>query len=310
MLGISFYYTLLFLYLMPHSDIKSYGLLEKFDLQTRVKLIAEVQHQIQDLYNQVIVIKYGGSTFKTKNFGNTVLDDISILHKSGVKPIIVHGGGPSITEETKLRGIKAKFIDGLRVTDKKTLDITEMVLSGKVNKSIVGLLNSYGIAAVGLSGKDGKTIVAKKKKYKKDLGFVGEIIRINPKVIEFLISNNYIPVISPIGIGEDNVTYNINADTVAAAIAISIGATRVLFLTDVGGIMKDGKLLSTVTFNEVTNLIKTGVISGGMIPKIEAMMECFKGNVNKVYIANGNYLHPIIGELFSSTGVGTMVVRS
>ena len=296
--------------MMPHSDIKSYGLLEKFDLQTRVKLIAEVQHQIQDLYNQVIVIKYGGSTFKTKNFGNTVLDDISILHKSGVKPIIVHGGGPSITEETKLRGIKAKFIDGLRVTDKKTLDITEMVLSGKVNKSIVGLLNSYGIAAVGLSGKDGKTIVAKKKKYKKDLGFVGEIIRINPKVIEFLISNNYIPVISPIGIGEDNVTYNINADTVAAAIAISIGATRVLFLTDVGGIMKDGKLLSTVTFNEVTNLIKTGVISGGMIPKIEAMMECFKGNVNKVYIANGNYLHPIIGELFSSTGVGTMVVRS
>ena len=286
------------------------NILDRIELKERTQLVAEVQKIMQQFYNQIIVIKYGGSTFKTDSFESNILDDISILHKSGVKPIIVHGGGPSITEETKLRGIETKFVDGQRVTDEETLNLTEMVLSGKVNKNIVGRLNNFGIDAVGLSGKDGKTIIAKKKYHKEqDIGFVGEIVKINTKMLEFLLTSNYVPVISPIGIGEDNQTYNINADNVAAAIAISVGATRVLFLTDVAGLMDGDKLISTITHEEVKKLIKKRVITGGMLPKVEAMMECFKGNVNKVYIVSGKHKHPIIGELFSRVGVGTLVIR-
>lgn len=287
-----------------------FNLLDTIELSQRTQLIANIQHIIQDLYNEVIVIKYGGSTLEVKNFENTVLSDISILQKAGIKPIIIHGGGPSISEESKLRGLKPKFVDGHRITDKETLSLAEMVLSGKINKNIVGKLNSYGIAAVGISGKDGKTMIAKKKLiHGQDIGYVGEIIKVNTKMVEFLLNNNYVPVISPIAIGEDNTTYSINADNVAASIAISTGADKVIFLTDVKGIMKDEKLLPRLTKNQVEQLIQTGVIYGGMIPKIEAMLECFKGSVNKIYIVDGTKKHPIIGELFSSVGLGTLVTR-
>lgn len=290
------------------SPQKGLSLLNSLDIKKRIQLITEVQHQIQDLYNQIIVIKYGGSTLKASEFENTILDDISILHKAGVKPVIVHGGGPSITKEMNIRGMKPKFINGLRYTDKETLAIAEMVLSGKVNKNIVSCLNNYGVASVGISGKDGNTIIAEQKS--KELGFVGSILRINTKLIDFLLNNKYVPVISPIGIGKNSLSYNINADDVAASIAISVGASRVIFVTDVGGVMKNGKLLPILTFDDVKNLIDDKIIKGGMIPKIEAMMKCFNGSVNKVYIVNGKKLHPIIGELFSDTGLGTMVVRS
>ena len=205
------------------------NILDRIELQERTQLVAEVQAIMQQFYNQIIVIKYGGSTFKTDSFESNILDDISILHKSGIKPIIVHGGGPSITEETKLRGIETKFVDGQRVTDEETLNLTEMVLSGKVNKNIVGRLNNFGIDAVGLSGKDGKTIIAKKKYHKEqDIGFVGEIVKINTKMLEFLLTSNYVPVISPIGIGEDNQTYNINADNVAAAVKFKVSSSVTL----------------------------------------------------------------------------------
>ena len=286
------------------------NLLDTIELSQRTQLIAEIQHIIQKLYNEVIVIKYGGSTLEVKSFEHTVLDDICILQKSGIKPIIIHGGGPSITKELMLRGLKSQFVNGHRVTNKETLSVVEMVLSGKVNKNIVGKLNSYGIAAVGISGKDGKILIAKKKLVdNQDIGYVGEITKINIQMIEFLLNNNYVPVISPIATGENNVTYSINADSVAAAIAISTGATKVLFLTDVKGIMKDEELIPYLTKDEAYKLIKEGVIKGGMIPKIESMLECFKGSVDKIYIVDGRKKHPIIGELFSSVGLGTLVTR-
>ena len=286
------------------------NLLDTIELSQRTQLIAEIQHIIQKLYNEVIVIKYGGSTLEVKSFEHTVLDDICILQKSGIKPIIIHGGGPSITKELKLRGLKSQFVNGHRVTNKETLSVVEMVLSGKVNKNIVEKLNSYGIAAVGISGKDGKILIAKKKLVNnQDIGYVGEITKINIQMIEFLLNNNYLPVISPIATGENNVTYSINADSVAAAIAISTGATKVLFLTDVKGIMKDEKLIPYLTKDEAYKLIKEGVIKGGMIPKIESMLECFKGSVDQIYIVDGRKKHPIIGELFSSVGLGTLVTR-
>ena len=286
------------------------NLLDTIELSQRTQLIAEIQHIIQKLYNEVIVIKYGGSTLEVKSFEHTVLDDICILQKSGIKPIIIHGGGPSITKELKLRGLKSQFVNGHRITNKETLSVVEMVLSGKVNKNIVGKLNSYGIAAVGISGKDGKILIAKKKLVdNQDIGYVGEITKINIQMIEFLLNNNYVPVISPIATGENNVTYSINADSVAAAIAISTGATKVLFLTDVKGIMKDEELIPYLTKDEAYKLIKEGVIKGGMIPKIESMLECFKGSVDQIYIVDGRKKHPIIGELFSSVGLGTLVTR-
>ncbi len=286
------------------------NLLDTIELSQRTQLIAEIQHIIQKLYNEVIVIKYGGSTLEVKSFEHTVLDDICILQKSGIKPIIIHGGGPSITKELKLRGLKSQFVNGHRVTNKETLSVVEMVLSGKVNKNIVEKLNSYGIAAVGISGKDGKILIAKKKLVdNQDIGYVGEITKINIQMIEFLLNNNYVPVISPIATGENNVTYSINADSVAAAIAISTGAKKVLFLTDVKGIMKDEKLIPYLAKDEAYKLIKEGVIKGGMIPKIESMLECFKGSVDQIYIVDGRKKHPIIGELFSSVGLGTLVTR-
>jgi acetylglutamate kinase len=287
-----------------------FNLLDTIELSQRTQLITDIQHVIQELRNKVIVIKYGGSTLEVKNFETTVLSDISILQKAGIKPIIIHGGGPSISQEAKIQGITPKFVDGHRVTDEKTLSLAEMILSGKINKNIVGKLNSYGIAAVGISGKDGKTMIAKKKLVQgKDIGYVGQIIKVNTKMVEFLLNNNYVPVISPIAIGEDNTTYSINADDVTASIAISTGADKVIFLTDVIGIIKDGKLLPRLTKNQVEELIQSGIIYGGMIPKIKAMLECFKGSVNKIYIVDGRKKHPIIGELFSSVGLGTLVTR-
>ena len=286
------------------------NLLDSIELSQRTQIIAETLHIIQQFYNKIIVIKYGGSTLEVKNFEHTVLDDISILQKAGIKPIIVHGGGPSISKEIKMRGGESKFINGNRVTDAETLSLVEMILSGKINKSIVGKLNSFGIAAAGISGKDGKTLIAKKKLIQgQDVGFVGEITKVNTKMVEFFLDNNFVPIISPIAIGEDNTTYSINADNVAAAIAISTGAEKVIFLTDVKGIIKNGNLIPHLTKTEVEELIKTEVIYGGMIPKIEAMLECFKGNVNKIYIVDGRKKHPIIGELFSSIGLGTLVTR-
>lgn len=286
------------------------SLLDSIELAKKTQIIAEIQQIIQEFYNETIIIKYGGSTLEVKNFEHTVLQDIAILQKAGIKPIIIHGGGPSITKEVNIRGGQSEFIDGHRVTDAKTLSLVEMVLSGKINKDLVGKLNSFGIAAAGISGKDGKTLIAKKKTIQgKDLGFVGEIVKVNTKMIEFFLDNNFVPVISPIAIGEDNTTYSINADNVAANIAISTGATKVIFLTDMKGIMKNDKLIPYLTKNEVEELIQTKVIYGGMIPKIEAMLECFKGNVNKIYIVDGRKKHPIIGELFSSIGLGTLVTR-
>ena len=286
------------------------SLLDTIELSKRTQLIAEIQHIIQQFYNEIIVIKYGGSSLEIKNFEKTVLDDISILQKAGIKPIIIHGGGPNINSESKIRGLKPKFLDGHRITDKETLSLAEMVLSGHVNKNIVGKLNSYGVAAIGISGKDGKTMIAKKKIIQgKDLGYVGEITKVNTEVIDFFLNNNYIPVISPIAIGEDNTTYSVNADNVAASIAIGTGASRVIFLTDVKGILKKGELLPVLNKKQAEDLIKDGTISGGMIPKIEAMLECFKGSVEKVYIVDGTLKHPIIGELFSNIGLGTLITR-
>ena len=233
-----------------------------------------------------------------------------MLKWAGVKPVIVHGGGPDINEEMSKHDITPQFVDGLRVTDKKVLSITEMVLSGKINKYIVEKLIGLGILAVGISGKDGKTVQVKKKNYsKKDIGFVGDIVSVEPKLLNLLLENNFVPIVSPLGIGKDELTYNINADTVAAHIASAVQAKRVIFLSDVKGILQNDTLLSQLTVQETLELVKKGVITGGMLPKVQAALFCLDNNIAKVHLVSGKEMHAITGELFSHIGTGTMITH-
>lgn len=274
------------------------------------KLLIEALSYIRGFQKKVVVIKYGGAAMVQEPFKKSFAQDIVLLQSLGMLPVIVHGGGPEVTKAIKQYGLESNFIDGLRVTDLSSLKISEMVLSGTINKEIVSHINSQEGIGVGLSGKDGRLILAKKMKHHRvDLGYVGEIEKINPALIINLIENGYIPVISPIGMGRDGQTYNINADTVASHIGVALNAQKIIFLTDVKGIMRKDQLISKVTVAETKTLIKNGIISGGMVPKVEGMLYALENGVGSAHIISGMDHHAVISELFTEKGTGTMITK-
>ena len=250
-----------------------------------------------------------------------VMQDVALMKYVGIKVVIVHGGGPEITQFLKKVGKESSFVSGLRVTDEETVEIAEMVLDGKINSEIVTLLNRRGLRAVGLSGKDAGLIQAEKKlatvyeqgdKIKVDIGYVGKTKKVDTRILEDLIKNNYVPVIAPIGVGEDGESYNINADYVAADIAGALHAEKLLLLTDTDGVYKNfadkKSFISTLTANEAREFIREGIISGGMIPKVEACLRALNTGANKAHIIDGRLPHSIILELFTAEGIGTQVI--
>ncbi|NRG16105.1 acetylglutamate kinase [Rhizobiales bacterium] len=269
--------------------------------------------------DQVVVVKYGGHAMGDPELGQAFARDITLLRQSGVMPVVVHGGGPQIGSMLKRLGIESEFKGGLRVTDKATVEVVEMVLAGSINKEIVNLINTEGGRAVGLCGKDGNLVTAEKLHRRVrdpnsaieqilDLGFVGEPTEINPTVLKLVMKEELIPVVAPVAPGRDGETYNINADTFAGAIAGALNAKRLLFLTDVPGVLgKDGKLIKELTVSQAQELIEDGTISGGMIPKVETCIEALSRGVEGVVILNGKVAHAVLLELFTEHGAGTLI---
>lgn len=287
----------------------------------KAKVLIEALPYIRRFYNKTFVIKYGGSAMEEELLKRSFALDVVLLKYIGLNPVIVHGGGPQIGDVLTRMGIKSHFINGMRVTNNETMDVVEMVLVGKVNKEIVSLINQQGGKAVGLSGKDGRLIIAKKLKLMRetggnkppeiiDIGMVGEVKTIHPGVIEALEKENFIPVIAPIGVGEEGETYNINADIVAGKIASSLKAEKLILLTDVEGVKdKAGRLIPTLNEEEAKILIATNVISSGMIPKVNCCLDALKKGVNKTHIIDGRVEHAILLEIFTDVGIGTEITR-
>ena len=281
--------------------------------------LIEALPYIQEFYGKTIVVKYGGNAMINEDLKHKVMEDISLLKYVGIRPVIVHGGGPDITHFLKKVGKQSDFVSGLRVTDEETVEIAEMVLDGKV----VNMLNCRGVRAVGLSGKDAGLIKARKKMatvYDEDghtetvdIGYVGQVESVDTRILQDLLDNGYIPVVAPIGVGEDGESYNINADYVAAEIAGALHAEKLLLLTDIEGVYKDfndkDSFISSLTVEEAKGYIKDGTISGGMIPKIEACLKSIECGTNKVHIIDGRQPHSIILELLTNSGIGTQVVK-
>lgn len=286
----------------------------------KAEILVEALPYIQQFYGKTVVVKYGGNAMINDALKEKVMQDVALMKYTGINVVIVHGGGPEITQFLKKVGKETSFVSGLRVTDEETVEIAEMVLAGKINSEIVMLLNRRGVRAVGISGKDADLIHAEKKlatvyeqgeKTKVDIGYVGKTKKIDIRIVEDLISSGYVPVIAPIGVGDDGESYNINADYVAADIAGALKAEKLLLLTDTEGVYKnfEGKksFVSTLTATEARQWIKDGIISGGMIPKIEACLRALQGGAGKAHIIDGRLAHSIILELFTASGIGTQV---
>lgn len=273
-------------------------------------LLIEALSYIGRFKGQVVVVKYGGAAMVDGGGQlGSFAHDVVLLQSLGMRPVVVHGGGPEITRAMEAMGHTPEFIEGLRVTTRESLRITEMVLSGNINQELIAQINAHGGNGVGLSGKDGHLIRAEKMERVKgvDLGFVGKIVKVNPEVVRLLLDHGYIPVVSPIGLGEDGQAYNINADTAASRIASALAAHKMIFMTDVEGILAGGRLVSTLTVAEATRLIEQGVISGGMLPKLEAMLHCLAHGVGSAHIISGSDQHALIAELFTDKGIGTII---
>lgn len=290
-------------------------------LETAAVLIETLPY-IQNFFGKTVVIKYGGNAMINNELKNSVIQDITLLKYVGMRPIVVHGGGPEITSVLNKFGKKTEFVSGLRVTDEETVSIAEMVLVGKINTEIVNLLNRQGSKAVGLSGKDADLIRAKKhfaevhengRVNMIDIGFVGEVESINTDILNTLMDNGYIPVIAPIGVGKNGESYNINADYVAGEIAGALGAEKLLMLTDVEGIYRDyhdkNSFISSLSLEEAQQMIADGDIGGGMIPKVETCIQALRGGTAKTHIIDGRQPHSILLEIFTSQGIGTQVVK-
>ncbi|MGY9026682.1 MAG: acetylglutamate kinase [Candidatus Puniceispirillales bacterium] len=288
----------------------------------KAELLTETLPFMKRYANKVIVVKFGGNAMGKKEYVASFAEDIVLLQQVGMLPIVVHGGGPQIGEMLAKLKIETEFIDGLRVTDSATIDVVEMVLCGVTNKSIVTAISNAGAKAVGISGKDGKLITAKRllnidqhtdSNVEKaiDLGFVGVPEKIDPQVINALISEKMIPVIAPVGIGIDGLTYNINADTAAGAISAAMKASRMIMLTDVAGVLdKDGNLIPELTINESLELINSKVVIGGMIPKLKTCIEAVEGGAEAAVIMDGRISHSLLLELFTEHGVGTIIRKN
>jgi acetylglutamate kinase len=285
----------------------------------QARLLAEALPYMQRYENKTIVVKYGGAAMGDPALAQAFARDIALLKQSGVNPVVVHGGGPQIGDMLKRLGIKSEFRGGLRVTDKATIEIVEMVLAGLINKEIVALINKEGEWAIGLSGKDGNMVFAEKTRKTEidpeskmeeviDLGFVGEPVEVDRTLLDLLARSEMIPVIAPVAPGRDGATYNINADTFAGAIAGALNATRLLFLTDVPGVLdKSGRLIDALTVAQAKKLFSDGTISGGMIPKVETCIEAVGRGVDGVAILNGKTPHAVLLELFTAHGAGTLI---
>ena len=276
----------------------------------RAEVLTQALPYIKKYTNKIIVVKYGGNAMINEQLKTQVMEDIALLSLIGIKIVLVHGGGPEISDMMNRVGKKAEFVNGLRVTDKETMEIAQMVLAGKVNKNLVNLLGTKGAKAVGISGMDGRLIEAKIKN--EALGFVGEITNINIGLINDLLEKGYIPVVSTIGCDNEGNSYNINGDTAAAYIAGALQAERLIMMTDIAGIMRDvndpSSLISEITVKEAKKLYEEGVISGGMIPKVDCCIEAIFEGVKKVIIMDGRVPHSILVEILTDEGAGTMVV--
>ena len=273
-------------------------------------LLLEALSYIKRFNGKIVVIKYGGAAMIEEQLKHDFAQDIVLLQSLGMLPVIVHGGGPEVSKAMEQLGQEVSFIDGLRVTSSENLKVAEMVLSGTINKETIAHLNTFGGKAVGVSGKDGLLIEARKKAHEGgvDLGFVGEIESVNPELLLVLLKQDFLPVVSPIGLGKDGITYNINADTTASRIAVSLGAYKIIFMSDVDGVLEKGKLRRQLSAREAENLIKKNVIGGGMAPKVEAGLFCVKNGVESAQIINGTDSHSVIAELFTDKGIGTKIV--
>ena len=286
----------------------------------KAEVLMEALPYIRRFYGKTFVVKYGGNAMVDEELKTSFAQDVVLLKYVGINPVVVHGGGPQIDQTLEKMGIARQFVRGMRVTDQETMDIVEMVLVGKINKEIVNLINQHGGMAVGLSGKDGNLIQARKMSLTVaadgeppeiiDIGQVGEIVGINPTIINSLDENKFIPVIAPVGVGEHGETYNINADLVAGQVAEALGAEKLILLTDVEGVKdKKGELLSTLKINQARKLIQEGIVGEGMIPKVECCIEALKGGVGKTHIIDGRVKHAVLLKIFTKEGVGTEVVR-
>ncbi|MDD2421118.1 MAG: acetylglutamate kinase [Heliobacteriaceae bacterium] len=276
-------------------------------------ILVEALPYIKKFSGKTVVIKYGGNAMVNAALKEAVIIDVILMKYVGIHPVLVHGGGPEINTMLERLGIKASFVQGLRVTDAQTMEIVEMVLAGKVNKEIVALIQRFGGRAVGLCGKDGGLITAKKRLEPTDIGFVGDIVRIDPALVRALVEQGYIPVIAPVGAGENGEAYNINADTVAGELAAALAADKLVLLTDVAGILRDQQdpdsLISSLRIGEAPALIEQGVIKGGMIPKVRCCVEALTGGVGTTHIIDGRIGHSLLLEVFTDKGIGTMVVQ-
>lgn len=286
----------------------------------KAEVLMEALPYFRRFYGKTFVIKYGGHAMENEELKASFAQDIVLLKYLGINPVVVHGGGPQIDMTLEKMGITSRYVRGMRVTDQETLDIVEMVLVGKVNKEIVTLINQHGGMAVGLSGKDGGLILARKMNVTVstngespeiiDIGMVGEIVGINPLVIDSLDENKFIPVIAPVGAGEKGETYNINADLVAGEVAEALHAEKLILMTDIEGVKdKKGEFMSTLKVNQARKMIQEGIVEAGMIPKVECCIEALKGGVGKTHILDGRVKHAVLLEIFTKEGVGTEVVR-
>lgn len=276
----------------------------------KAEVLIEALPYIQKFNRKVIVVKYGGSAMADEELKRNVIKDVTLLKLVGFKPIVVHGGGKDISNWVKKVGKEAQFINGLRVTDAETMEIAEMVLS-KVNKSLVSMVEELGIRGIGISGKDGGLLkVEKKYSDGQDIGFVGEITEVNTKILEDLLEKDFLPIVAPIGLDENFVTYNINADDAACAIAKAMGADKLAFLTDIEGVYKDpsdpSTFVSRLTVSEANEMVEKGYIGGGMLPKLKNCTDAIEAGVNRVHILDGRKMHSLLLEVFTNKGIGTM----
>lgn len=294
------------------------------EAKKKAAILVEALPYIQRFQGKIVVVKYGGNAMINEELKQAVFQDVVLMKLVGMNPVLVHGGGPEITDMLRRLGKETRFVGGLRYTDHEVLEIAEMVLVGKINKEIVAGLNYYGGTALGMCGKDGGMIKAEKyfhiihqedgSKEELDIGFVGKVQSVDNQVLLDTISQGYIPVVAPIGIGEDQQTYNINADFMAGEIAASLHADKFVLLTDTEGIYEDGlsgdkKIFKTLHIDDTEQLVRSGVISGGMIPKISCCVDSLKHGVGRVHIIDGRVPHSVLLEVFTNEGVGTMIVK-
>src|SRR5712664_4235046 len=292
----------------PDGGVGKDDRLSNYSPTFKVKLLVDALEYIKKFSGTRCVIKYGGAAMVKESLKKSFCDDIRLLRAVGLRPIVVHGGGPEITRTLEKLGGKAEFVDGQRVTNASDLKVVEMVLTGSINTELVTLLNQEGSHAVGVSGKDGGLLRARKLvSGGRDLGQVGEVTRVNKDFLEMLLQQGYVPVISPVGLGEDGQSYNINADTVAAEIAIAVGAQKLIYLSDVPGIMKSGELIGQLHPKDLEALLADGTISGGMIAKTKSILKVLANGVPSVHLLDGRVPHSIIGELFTDKGVGSWI---